>query len=738
MKNKNGSRLVFYIFLFLFFGTAIFARWNIIQSPIIQLKYDIYVKPHLQSSTSEILLSRHHRQIQIYKNVFSNILYKKFGTNEITFRAFSTIVSVLTLIFIFLYTQKSIGRIEALVAVLLFGVSYYSFITIKNPYYGGFYMLGSFLSFYFLFKGLEENKHIHWLFMGVFSFLSITNVFLAGIALPVLFVVTVIFIYRGWKLQTFSIFELKSRCYRFLIYLSVSTIAVLCLYQVRGLDLIGSVLDIIVNHEVNPKINADNLEVEDTFYSGFFRLLYTVFVTFNFEHGDGSDSILGIAQGPWIYCFLFLVGLWSLYQSRRELFWSYIGIFITPIFISGMILRISEARFLSLIHPFYLITVALGFIYLFHWLKNFFESEPTRNGVVLLCAYLVFVGLVHPKPLWGSAIYDELFKTKGIRAFRDYLKTHLKENDVLFNASKITELRAEYGDALGLATYQFYLHHFYSKHKLELLPLRTGKTGLWLILKEPLKNENLVPFYFPGTYSPKIVKKVKGLYLYYGEIDIPEKRNIKNDVQFTTPFWSLLTGYVFQKNMEFDPANSYYELAIKHGFNLDRVYYNLAFLNLDRMNVALDYMEKAIEILETPTSFPHNQELISWQTYGEDKRGLPDISKKLKGIRFFYSEKNGSKYKKWLIEDFLKYKPSFYAVYYLNAIAFARTLYLKTADENYLKKIKSLYKRGSKLANGPLLNLMQNAAKTTKGLNFRNIPLDLRGINELYPPIRIN
>ena len=86
---------------------------------------------------------------------------------------------------------------------------------------------------------------------------------------------------------------------------------------------------------------------------------------------------------------------------------------------------------------------------------------------------------------------------------------------------------------------------------------------------------------------------------------------------------------VFQKNMEFDPANSYYELAIKHGFNLDRVYYNLAFLNLDRMNVALDYMEKAIEILETPTSFPHNQELISWQTYGEDKRGLPDISKKL-------------------------------------------------------------------------------------------------------------
>jgi len=345
IQYKVGSRLVFFVFLFLFFGTAIFARWNIIQAPILQLKYDLYIKPHLKSSTSEILLSKHHRQIQIYKNAFSNVLYKKFGVNEITFRAFSTIVSFLTLIFIFIYTQKAVGLIEALVSVLLFGVSYYSFITIKNPYYGGFNMLGSFLSFYFLFKGLEENKHIHWLLLGIFSFLSITNVFLAGITLPVLFVVAVIFIYRGWRFQTFSVSELKSRSYRFLIYLSLSTVAALCLYQFRGLDLIGSVLDIVVTHEVDPKVNADILDVEKTFYSGFIRLLYTVFVTFNFEHGDGSDSILGIAQGPWVYCFLFLVGLLRLYKSHRELFWGFIGIFLTPVIISGMVLRISEATF---------------------------------------------------------------------------------------------------------------------------------------------------------------------------------------------------------------------------------------------------------------------------------------------------------------------------------------------------------------------------------------------------------
>ena len=289
----------------------------------------------------------------------------------------------------------------------------------------------------------------------------------------------------------------------------------MCLYQFRGLDLIGSVLDIVVTHEVDPKVNADILDVEKTFYSGFIRLLYTVFVTFNFEHGDGSDSILGIAQGPWIYCFLFLVGLWSLYQSRRELFWSYIGIFITPIFISGMILRISEARFLALIHPFYLITVGIGFIYFFGWLKSFFKSEPIRNSIVLLCGYLVFVGLVHPKPLWGTPVYDELFKTKGIRAIRDYLRTHIKENDILLNSSPKIELLGDVGNAFNLSTYAMYLNEFTSNHRLELLPLRTGKVGLWLILEKPLENDNLVPFYFPGTYSPKIVKQVNDLYLYY-------------------------------------------------------------------------------------------------------------------------------------------------------------------------------------------------------------------------------
>jgi tetratricopeptide (TPR) repeat protein len=737
-KNKTSSRLVFYVFLFLFFGTAIFARWNIIQAPILNKKYDLYVAVHLKSSTSEILLSKHHRQIQIYKNAISNLLYKKFGVNEITFRTFSTIVSFLTLIFIFLFAQKAFGRVEALVAVLLFGVSYYSFITIKNPYYGGFNMLGSFLSFYFLFKGLEDNKHIHWLLLGVCSFLSITNVFLAGITLPVLFVVAVICLYRKWKYQAFSVLELKSRVCRFLIYLSVSTIAVLTLYQLRGLDLLGAFLDIAFTHEVDPKVNADFLGVEKTFYSGLFRLLYTVFVTFNFEHGDGSDSILGIPEGPWIYCFLFLVGLWSLFKSHRELFWSFMGIFLTPVIISGMILRITEARFLALIHPFYLITVALGFIFLLKWLKRFVASETTRNGIVLFCAYLVFVGGLHPKPLWGAGIYDELFKTEGIRSFRDYLRANIKENDLIINTTQITELRSDVGDALSLETYKYYLEEFVSKHRLELLPLKTGPVGLWLILNKPLENGNLVPFYFPGTYSPKLVKQVKGLYLYYGKIDIPKKRNVKSDVQFTTPFWSFFTGIILQNKKENQLAKDYYNVAIKHNLNLERIYYNLSFLYLSNLEIALDYMEKAIEIIETPTIVPDNTEINSWKTYGKDERGLPDVLIQLSKLRHFYLKKDGIKYKKWFIEDFINSKPSFFAGYYKNAIFYTKLLYSITGKKIYLKKIKNLYLRGNKLADGKLKDFLIEPSIESEEYIFHNNLMDLLGIYEIYPSIRRN
>ena len=740
MENrfKASSRLVFYIFLFLFFGTGIFARWNIIKAPITQLKYNVYIKPHLNSSTTEILLSKHHRQIQIYKNAFSNILYKKFGINEITFRAFSTIVSLLTIFFIFLFTQKTIGRIEALIAALLFGVSYYSFITIKNPYYGAFNMLGSFLSFYFLFKGLEENKHIDWLLLGICSFLSITNVFLAGITLPVLFVVTVIYLFRKWKFQFFSILELKSRFYRFLIYLGLSTVAALCLYQIRGLDLFGAFWDIVVTHKVDPKVNADTILVETSFYSGLIRLLYTVFVTFNFEHGDGSEYILGVPEGPWVYFILFLIGLWSLYKSHREWFWRFLGIFLTPVIISGMILRISEARFLALIHPFYLITVGIGFIYFFGWLKSFFKSEPIRNSIVLLCGYLVFVGLVHPKPLWGTPVYDELFKTKGIRAIRDYLRTHIKENDILLNSSPKIELLGDVGNAFNLSTYAMYLNEFTSNHRLELLPLRTGKVGVWLILMKPLRDNKIVPFYFPKTYSPKIALKLNGHFLYYGEINIPKVKSIKEDVLFTTPFWSFLKGLELQKIQKFNEAKSYYELAIKHGFNLERLYYNysILFFNSSDYVSAFSYMEKAIGFIETPTIVPENIKINSWQTYGNDERGLPDVTNRLTRLRHIYLKKNGIKYKKWFLEDFIEIKPSSYAIYYFNAMSYARALYLQTKKEIYLKKIDDFYKRGSKLARGKQIEWFENNYKAKDRVVLYSHLWGLLGITELYPPIK--
>jgi hypothetical protein len=80
-------------------------------------------------------------------------------------------------------------------------------------------------------------------------------------------------------------------------------------------------------------------------------------------------------------------------------------------------------------------------------------------------------------------------------------------------------------------------------------------------------------------------------------------------------------------------------LAIKHGFNLERIYFNLMFLNIDNMDVAYDYIEKAVQVLETPTVVPENKQINSWQTYGNDERGIPDISNILTMIRYFYPEK---------------------------------------------------------------------------------------------------
>ncbi len=735
--HKTDTRLFFFVFLILYLGIAVFARWNIIQAPITQERYNIYVVPHLKSSTLEILLSEHHRQIQIYKNAVSNILYKKFGVNEITFRAFSTIASLLTLLFIFLFTQKTIGPTEALIATLLFGVSYYSFLTIKNPYYGSFNMFGSFISFFYLFKGLETNKQIYWWMFGVFSFLNITNVLLAGITLPIFFAVATLFFFRKWKLEELALPEIKRRIMFFITFFTVSTLAALWLYHLRGLNLLGAVWDIATTHEVNPKVNADNLVMEETFYSGLARLFYSVFVTFNFEHGDGSYAILGTPEGPWVYFFLFLAGMWRLYKSHRELFWNFMTIFLVPIFISGVILRISEARFLALIHPFYLIAVALGFTYCFQWLKKFFLSKSMQEGVILFFAFLLFTWGTHPKPLWASPVYDELFETKGIREFRDYLKTHLKEEDVIINVTSTTELRTEVGDALNLFSFSFYLEEFREKHRMELLPLKTGKVGIWLILGKPLGSDKLVPFYFPETYSPKLIIKVKNLCLYYGEINIPKITKVDEDIPFKTPFWSYMKGFILHTKNRLKEAKPYYELAAKYGYNLERIYYNLALVNnINHPDISFDYMEKAIKIIETPTAPSTNNKIKSWETYGHNEKGLPDLSKQIPKLRHIYAEKNGAKYKKWFMEDLIKARPNYFALFYLNTMLYARLLYLHTGNEIFLNEVNQLYKRGSKLAKGSLSDVMREVANDPKG-TFYSLPyLNLSGITEMYPPIK--
>ena len=80
----------------------------------------------------------------------------------------------------------------------------------------------------------------------------------------------------------------------------------------------------------------------------------------------------------------------------------------------------------------------------------------------------------------------------------------------------------------------------------------------------------------------------------------------------------------------------------------------------------------------------------------------------------------------------------------------SNSLYFKTGNNVYLEKMNYFYEKGAKLAKGPLLVLMQTLT-SKKGRNgFRHtspeqiqkkatLPvLDLRGISELYPSIKLN
>ena len=155
--------------------------------------------------------------------------------------------------------------------------------------------------------------------------------------------------------------------------------------------------------------------------------------------------------------------------------------------------KIFVARFLAFIIPFQLITITLGFVYLCSCLHVLKRLKTFETPIILILAFSLFAGWLHPQPLWSSRYHDEMFGMYGIRTIADHLKENIRSNDVILNLTEQVRLEGNF----SFLENQFYLKQFFSKHHLERLLERTGQVGIWVILREPIKNEKLFRFEFP-------------------------------------------------------------------------------------------------------------------------------------------------------------------------------------------------------------------------------------------------
>ncbi len=730
------------LFLVLFFCLAVYLRWEVMNAPLDENYHVSLFRPYLGLSVKDILLFPYSRYTTTYRYAFTNTLFDHYGISEVNHRLFSAVISLLTLVFIYRFAAKELGRREALISTFFFGISYYSLWTIWNPNYGEVVMFASFLSFYYLWKGFQELKVWHWVALGIINFLNLTNCLIAGNFLVPFLSVALVLIFLQIKTDHAFTQETKRKTLYFAIAFSVSMVAVVVMYYARGYNMPLQVYKLLFLHSTEGLDNiyktSDYIQTEVSFTSLLTFMLYISFVTFNFEYGDGHGQIGGIPLGHWSYCALFVVGLLALLKRDRKLYSCFYAVLFVPILVSVFILKMAVSRYIAFIQPFYLMTIAVGFIYLFNWINKFVQSDAWKNTVVCSSAFIFFSLLVQPGFLFNPTVIDEQFYTEGIRGAAKYLYKNIKPNDIILNVTRDTELRTGYGDALALFTYAPYLGRFEAEHRLELLPWRKGRVGIWLVLEKPLDNDKLLPFYFPGTYAPKLVKKSQRMFLYYGEIDIPESEDIEKDKLFTTPFWSFTKAYEAHLAGHEALAEKYYRKFLDYGYNPDRAYFNLGIMYFPvDVEKSLQYFNKAVEILETSTVVPAGLKVEGWSAALPDKNGILDYSIRSYETRYFMIEKEGVKTKVWFREDLTKANP-IYTVYYLVLGKKYLNLYKKTGDQQYFDKALSCFEKGP----GVMLQTIAKQLRENKNDALArteaiadNTLLNLVGIYELFPPL---
>jgi hypothetical protein len=742
---KKRNSFVSIGFMILFFSIIVLIYLRIVGTPIDQHALEYKVQPNLDKSFSEILLASWHSEIAHWRMPISNWFYHWWGINEFTYKLFPILANFCTLLLIYNWTKTRIGETEAVIAAFLFGISYYNIWITVWVHFAEFYMFASFLTILFLMKGCEKEGWKSWWVFAVLNFLNITNTILPFLFQPVIPFVAGVF---GWAtIRNKPDFrpKLKRKVIQFFTTYSASLIAALIFYQIKGINFLQNTFDLLTKGKFVDKALLPIATKTYSFEGGstwdnLVHLSKNMFVTQNFEN---HDWIMGHPFAHWLYLILFLAGMIHIAQTRKTLFGVLISIFVPPFLILGLLISLPHGRFLIFALPFYLICVATGFVWLVSKIGKMNLYIPKQEAVVYILAFFLFSWILgFPKPVWSNKFLDESFHSEGFPSARDHLLANIKPNDVILNITNLTELRSEVGDTLTLISLPRYFKQFFEKHRMKHLVLRKGNVGVWLILDKPLSNPNVDPFYFPRGYKPQLVLQKAGVYLYHGNMNLPDPSDIKNDRVFTTPFWSFIKGYSLQEIGKNKLATLYYGQFLNYGINTERAHFNLGLMLLNfSYDLAMKEFSKALEIIETPTHPPEGVKVESISVNEHDESGMAQKVSEFKKppIRYYYIDQNGYRLKFWFKEDLLKNSGHIYSPFYFFPGVSLYNYYANSNEKTNLERAALLIDKGFQIDNYSDLakQVYDNSSQfgVGKKVFLPYVYCSLLGVFDPFPPV---
>tara|TARA_Y100001960_G_C14741503_1_gene863280 strand:+ start:66 stop:1898 length:1833 start_codon:yes stop_codon:yes gene_type:complete len=606
-------------------------------------------------------------------------------------------------------------------------------------------MFCSIATVYCLWLAIIDRQYKFWVFFSILIFLNLTNCIIAALFIPVIGVIGCILIQARhpggggkWEL-------IKVDLFHFVFWMVLPVCLALIVFEMRGLSLLEKAIEMVFYQKIDPQLAGEDLvhyHQSNINWRNFIKMIYDLYFALNFnlyEQPRNWTLLKELKPTYWFYFILFIIGLWRISNIHRRFFLIVISITTLPIIVNFVIFRQPVDKFSSYILPFYIMSVATGWVYLFRYIFEQIWKNIISIYANLIIAFLTFTWWIHPMPLWSGQAHDEIFGMEGIRDISEHLEKHINPSDIILNITNKMDFHSFSNNSLQYASHLYYLKNFYNQHRLIHLPTRHGEVGVWDIRNRPLE-KGVIPFYYPKNFSPKLVRKNSGYFLYYGTLDIKETGEMGET--FSTPFWSFMRGIIFQKQGKILEAERSYKSMIKGNINADRGYYYLARLyyhiNTDK---ALDSFYRAIQLIEAKE--PEINKSLPMQKVGIikkiDSQGVLISVPVKKPLLLYGVIKDGIASRRYNTEGLLASgSGKFYSKYYLDAGLLLYKKYIETGNRIFFLKAKKLLERSLEISPNEgwakvIQVILKDKPKTFKLLKLSTYPIYLNGIREEFP-----